>query len=223
MKNYYSADALLSEKIKTFSPFAELIPGIVVIHHIKDFSLMFMSAKGLKLLGITAKDLHNSGSRYPLNFFNNDMETFFYKKRKGEEKRQDTFSFIQQVKIKGNKGGVWYISSTEIFEYEDKGKPLHVITVAMPVNNLKHVSHKLDQFMAEKAFVESNTEKFLSLGERGKEILRLVALGKSSSQIAHELHISIETVSTHRKIIKRKLGIVTSYEFSEYARAFDLI
>lgn len=116
-----------------------------------------------------------------------------------------------------------YISSTEIFEYDDSGNPIHLITVAMPIGNLKHVSHKLDRFIAENAFIKSNTQKFLTLGERGKEILRLVALGKSSSEIAHELHISVDTVSTHRKTIKRKLGIVTTYEFSEYARAFDLI
>lgn len=222
MKNYYSPDALLTEKLKSFAPSAELIPGIVTIHDIKKFSLVFMSAKGLKLLGITLRDLRSSVNRYHLKFFNNsNTELFFQDKESG--KKQESFSFIQQVKIKGKESPTWYISSTEVFEYDAEGNPSHVVTVAMPINNLENVSHKLDRFMEEKAFIESNTEKFLSLGERGKEILRLVALGKSSSEIAHELHISVETVSTHRKTIKRKLGIVTNYEFSEYARAFDLI
>jgi DNA-binding CsgD family transcriptional regulator len=47
-------------------------------------------------------------------------------------------------------------------------------------------------------------------------VLRLVALGKSSCEIADELFISIETVNTHRKLIKQKLGI-------SYAHAFDVI
>ncbi|NJY62711.1 helix-turn-helix transcriptional regulator [Salinimicrobium sp. CDJ15-81-2] len=61
------------------------------------------------------------------------------------------------------------------------------------------------------------------MGKRAKEVLRLVALGKSSSEIAEELNISTETVNTHRKNIKKKLGISTTYEFTEYARAYDLI
>src|SRR5690606_41603254 len=69
------------------------------------------------------------------------------------------------------------------FEYDAEGNPIHVITVAMPINDPENISHKLARFMEEKAFIESNTENFLSLGERGKEILRLVALGKSSPEI----------------------------------------
>src|SRR5690606_23006546 len=115
------------------------------------------------------------------------------------------------------------ISSTEIFEYDDSGNPIHLITVAMPTGNLKHVSHKLDRHIAENALIKSNPQKFLTIAERGKEIVRLVALRKGRSELDHALHISVDTVSTHRKPIKRKLGIVTTYEFSEYARAFDLI
>src|SRR5690606_12295350 len=163
-------------------PFSKLIPGIVVIHDIKNFSLVFMSAKGLKLLGITPKDLHNSVSRNQLNFFNNgDIELL--KKSKGLGKKQESLSLIQQVKIKGKESLTWYISSTEVFEYDAEGNPIHVITVAMPINDPENISHKLARFMEEKAFIESNTENFLSLGERGKEILRLVALGKSSPEI----------------------------------------
>jgi DNA-binding CsgD family transcriptional regulator len=50
-----------------------------------------------------------------------------------------------------------------------------------------------------------------------------VALGKSSCEIANELFISVETVNTHRKLIKLKLDISTTYEFTQYAYAFDLI
>lgn len=45
------------------------------------------------------------------------------------------------------------------------------------------------------------------LGEREKEILRLIAKGRSNKEIADELCISIHTVATHRRNISAKLDI----------------
>ncbi|NJW52522.1 helix-turn-helix transcriptional regulator [Salinimicrobium sp. CDJ15-91] len=88
---------------------------------------------------------------------------------------------------------------------------------------MKHIQNKAERLLAENKFFKENLGKFLSLGNRAKEVLRLVALGKSSGEIAHELNISTDTVNTHRKNIKKKLGISSTYEFTEYAHAYDLI
>ncbi len=45
------------------------------------------------------------------------------------------------------------------------------------------------------------------LSEREQEVLRYIALGYTSNEIAAELHISSRTVETHRKNIHQKLGI----------------
>ncbi|NNE54576.1 MAG: response regulator transcription factor [Flavobacteriales bacterium] len=62
-----------------------------------------------------------------------------------------------------------------------------------------------------------------SLGKRELEILLLVALGKSSQEIADNLHISIETVGTHRKNIKYKIGLKNSAEIAAFAVRNQLI
>ncbi len=46
-----------------------------------------------------------------------------------------------------------------------------------------------------------------TLGEREKDIIRCVALGMSNKEIAEELHLSIHTITTHRRNINAKLGI----------------
>ena len=46
-----------------------------------------------------------------------------------------------------------------------------------------------------------------SLSEREKEIIRLVACGRSNKEIADTLFISAHTVATHRRNINAKLGI----------------
>jgi len=55
----------------------------------------------------------------------------------------------------------------------------------------------------------------LSLRER--EVLQLVAEGKSSAQIAASLHLSERTIETHRKRIMDKLGMRSIAELTKYA------
>jgi two-component system NarL family response regulator len=55
------------------------------------------------------------------------------------------------------------------------------------------------------------------LGRREREIVRLLAAGRRSSEIAAELGISENTVETHRRNILRKLGLHGIAELTRYA------
>jgi len=61
------------------------------------------------------------------------------------------------------------------------------------------------------------------LSERETEILRLLALGYTSIEMAHQLHLSRRTVETHRARIHRKLGLRTRAELVRYALQGHLI
>lgn len=221
-------ESTFKEKLKAFSSCAELMPGVVIIHEIGASSIktIYMSSRGLNQLGTTLEALSEMGSKYHERFFNNeDMEDFMIKLRKLLQSRDpnETFTFFQQVKFKDREDWVWHIASLRIFHQNSEGIPTHVVTVAFPMDRMKHIPNKAERLLAENKFFKENLSKFLSLGNRAKEVLRLVALGKSSGDIARELNISVDTVNTHRKNIKKKLGISTTYEFTEYAHAYDLI
>ncbi len=55
------------------------------------------------------------------------------------------------------------------------------------------------------------------LTNREREVLQLLAEGKSTKQIALKLHISAKTVETHRRQIMNKLNIHTVAELTKYA------
>ena len=55
------------------------------------------------------------------------------------------------------------------------------------------------------------------LTDREREVLQLMAEGKSTKQIALELYISVKTVETHRRQIMNKLNIHTVAELTKYA------
>ncbi|HBR38998.1 MAG TPA: DNA-binding response regulator [Sulfitobacter pontiacus] len=56
-----------------------------------------------------------------------------------------------------------------------------------------------------------------ALTEREQTILLQLAQGKSNKEVAQTLDISVRTVETHRKNIKRKLGISSTAGLTRYA------
>jgi DNA-binding NarL/FixJ family response regulator len=55
------------------------------------------------------------------------------------------------------------------------------------------------------------------LGSREREVLQLLAEGKSSPEIAAVMHISVSTVETHRRNIMRKLDLHSVAELTKFA------
>jgi two-component system, NarL family, invasion response regulator UvrY len=55
------------------------------------------------------------------------------------------------------------------------------------------------------------------LSDREFEIVRLLAAGKRVSEIAHQLHLSVKTVSTYRARVLQKLNVRTTAEIMRYA------
>jgi len=64
---------------------------------------------------------------------------------------------------------------------------------------------------------EQGATAFGVLTSREREVLQLLAEGKSTKQIAKECHVSIKTVETHRRNIMAKLGIYSVAELTKYA------
>lgn len=216
----------IEEKIGQFAPVAESMPGVVVIHKIDGFSPLYMSSMGLNLIGMTMEELKEVGENYNKRFLNEDfMDDYlaFLRKMIKEKRNDHTYNFFHQVQLKEGEDYVWYNSTIKVFYQDEKGNPTHSVTLAFPLGDLEHIPQKAEKMLDESFFLKRNRQKFHSLSSRGKEVLRLVALGKTSAEIAQELHLSTETVNSHRKTVKQKLGITSTYQFTKYARAFDLI
>lgn len=216
----------IEEKLELAASSAEMMPGVIVIHKLDDFSPVHMNSHGLELLGLDLEELQALGPDYTPRFLNDeDMQPFLIKLKRllHQNDPKQTFTFSHQVKLAGRDTWSWYLSSINIFHQDEQGNPTHTITVAFPIDDFEQATAKAEKLLSETAFARENLEKFLSLGKRGKQILQLVARGKSSAEIAAELNISVDTVNSHRKKIKQKLRISSNYEFSEYARAYDLI
>jgi DNA-binding NarL/FixJ family response regulator len=85
----------------------------------------------------------------------------------------------------------------------------------------KEVSQKLIRSVAGKEIGENDDP--LPLSEREIEVLRLVATGRTSQEIAPILHISPRTVDTHRRNIMEKLDLHNAAALTNYAARKGLL
>jgi len=64
---------------------------------------------------------------------------------------------------------------------------------------------------------DNQTTAFASLSGREREVLQLLAEGKSTKEIADILNVSIKTVESHRKQIQDKLNLRSIAELTKFA------
>ena len=217
----------IEEAIAGMTSIAEKLPGVLIIHDMRDWSVVWMSRRGLQQLGITAEEVKAlSAEEYYSRFFNSeDTKDYVPKVFELIERNNDeeTVTYFQQVKFAKDDDWHWHMSSTRIFMRDLEGKPLLIITMSFPIDPKHHLSTKAGRLLEENDFLRKNFKLFAKLSKREKEVLKLLALGKSASDTAADLFISLNTVETHRKNIKQKLNTNSYYDLCQYARVFDLI
>jgi two-component system, NarL family, response regulator NreC len=61
------------------------------------------------------------------------------------------------------------------------------------------------------------------LTEREVDILRLIALGHTNTEIAEQLFLSVRTVESHRARVQQKTGLTTRAELVRYALEHEIV
>ena len=87
----------------------------------------------------------------------------------------------------------------------------------------KYITRSLAQEMASELGGKAGKELHETLSDREYQVMRLLAAGKSVSEIATQLSLSVKTVSTYRTRILEKLDLKTTAEIMHYALARGLV
>ncbi|HXC37965.1 MAG TPA: response regulator transcription factor [Burkholderiales bacterium] len=85
------------------------------------------------------------------------------------------------------------------------------------------ISAEVAQQLALSAMPDAEKQPHESLSDREFQVFRLLALGRTVSEIALELHVSAKTVSTHKARLQEKMGLGSQAEMVRYALAHRLI
>ena len=96
-----------------------------------------------------------------------------------------------------------------------------ITAVKRAAQGRKYITSTLAESMAFNINYEKPLHKTLS--NRELEVMCLLSEGKSPSEIAEELSLSVKTISTYRKRILIKMNLKTTSEIIRYAIKADLV
>jgi len=92
-----------------------------------------------------------------------------------------------------------------------------VEAVRKVVRGGKYVSPAVAERLAYNLGRDPDRAPHEALSDREYQVLRRVASGKTVSEIAVELSLSVKTISTYRTRILEKMGMKTNAELTHYA------
>ena len=87
----------------------------------------------------------------------------------------------------------------------------------------RYISAAMAQLLAEQIGTDPAREPHERLSEREYQVFRLLAAGKKVGEIAEQLHLSVNTVSTYRARVLEKLGAANNAELMRYAAERRLV
>ena len=214
------------ERIAEIATFADQYPGAVIVLTGDARRVLYMSNRGLQELNTTMAELLALGENYHPVFFNPEEAHEYVPKVVDLLERNDmsyAVTFFQQVRTGPQRSYAWYLSTVRVLAQDAAGRPLLIITFACVIDPKSHLTAKVQRLLDENTFLREHSATFASLTTREREVLGCLALGHSSQEIAAAFHISPQTADTHRRNIRQKLGASSSFDLSQYARAFNLI
>ena len=91
------------------------------------------------------------------------------------------------------------------------------------VQGRKYISSSLAEIMASELDQDASKPPHELLSDREFHVFKLIADGKSVSEIAEQLSLSITTVSTYRSRVLEKMDIKTNADMTRYALENKLI
>ncbi len=88
-----------------------------------------------------------------------------------------------------------------------------------------HLVNKGGKYFSEEVedLLEQKTQNYPAITRREKEVLELIALGMTNSEIAEKLFVSASTVDTHRKNLIVKLEAKNTADLVRLASKYELI
>lgn len=203
------------------------LPGIVTLHNLIEGKIEWMCDYGLDLLGVSSEEIFNQ----PLLGL---VEQFFHPVDIQENiprileflnnsQTDELITYYERVKVKGAEDWGWFMGCAKILLRDDFNRPVLCTCTTFPINSMDQFAQKTSRLLDENRFVANNFKLFDTLTPREREILQLWATGQSAVETSAQIFISVLTVETHRKRIKKKLQVNNFFDIQQYAQAFDLI
>lgn len=223
---FFRLQKFLREKNIDLDDICELLPGIFHMNRINSVEMVYLDKASRERIEVKKEQVGKEGLQIVQSLLEPSCLKHLVTVNKSADFSDPSFilSTFQHLtlapidRIEKNKPSYsWCFSSKKKFNEE------LTISITQGLNELGQVYHQVEQLLENTFFLEQNFRKFDNLTRREREIMRLIAKGTTSEQIARQLFISPHTVNTHRKNIWKKLEVKSYLELIQFAEHFDML
>jgi two-component system invasion response regulator UvrY len=144
---------------------------------------------------------------------------------------------IRQLKSEGNKTPILILTSQPEEQYAIRvlragaagfiGKEVAAEELTIAVRKIlsgrKYITESVSEILAGDLSADQTKAPHELLSDRELEVMRLLASGKTVSEISEILFLSVTTISTYRNRILKKLNLRNNAELMHYAISLKLI
>lgn len=189
----------------------ELIPASLMIQDLdglQPIGCSYMNNWGCERLGVSSEEINKMGEEYYARYFMKEeyLEIFNgvtnYLAHGDFDKQCNLF---QRVKLHRAADYTWFYTVLKVISVPSSTiLDNKIVLLSSPIIGMDSLISKVNKTLEQDTFIRLNYKRFAQLTLREKEIISLIANGKSSQEIGEQLYISTHTVSTHRKNIIKK-------------------
>lgn len=220
MNDFESVDSL--QKLKTVCDSSSEMSSIFEFESYS-YSMTYSNKTAYEYLGVTEEETTKFGFKYILSIMHPENMTAMYNLIKffsDKENARKMYSGVFYIKVK--KGWEWTYSCLKPAIYNKDGSVRYLLATGCSIDDLLKSKSDYKNFKNNLPFFEQHAAKYLSLTDREKDVLRLIAEEHTSKEIAAILYISPLTVDTYRKNLIEKLQVKSSIGLAKYAMLFNL-
>lgn len=208
----------------------DIVPASLMIQDLegmRPIGCSYMNNWGCEHLGSSADEVNQLGEAYYERYFVKEETYGIFQGMSnylaaGDFDKQ--YNFFQRVKLYRDDHYTWFYTVVKIAQVEiNKALENKIILLSSPVIGLDNLISKVNKTLDQDQYIRNHYKRFADLTSREKEIIIMLANGKSTNEIAEQLFISTHTVSTHRKNITRKIECSSFADLLRFAMAFDLV
>ncbi|WP_164108893.1 MULTISPECIES: LuxR C-terminal-related transcriptional regulator [Sphingobacterium] len=208
----------------------DIVPASLMIQDLdglRPIGCSYMNNWGCEHLGSSVEEVNQLGEIYYERYFVKEETYGIFQGMNnylalGDFDKQ--YNFFQRVKLYKETDYTWFYTVLKVVQVrQDSQLENKIILLSSPVIGMDQLISRVNKTLDQDQYIRNNYRRFAELTTREKEIVTLLANGKSSNEIADQLFISSHTVSTHRKNIIRKIECKSFADLLRFAMVFDLV
>lgn len=208
----------------------DIVPASLMLQELdglQPIGCSYMNKWGCENLGTCVEEINELGEAYYERYFVPEevaanFQGIGHYLAEGDFNKQ--YNFFQRVKLYKDNDYTWFYTVCKLLKVKTRSAHSNkLVLLSSPVMGIDNLITRVNKTLEQDIYIRAHYRKFALLTNREKEIISLLANGKSTKEIAEQLFLSPHTVSTHRKNLIYKIECHSFAELLRFAMAFDLV